>query len=329
MAVEAPAPSVDKPESVPGQIDPAVFAHVVKESGDMYVVLSAAPAHERWAKGAPSLMSKDSPVVVRRDVDTSLLPKAINGFAGRSMRLFGAKGEVCHGKLAQPFLMSRVEPHFGERSRWEGEEQDDGTKTPALSNDEVAQIGWDLDSNGKLLVAELVETTGDCQDARFARAADLPALATTAGRSPSPSLSKQALAALEKLPAYEVNEKAYRSSNQAMPSKSWIESQNASLDLVEFSTGKATYVWASASGGEVCSDFSATLNVLWKVSGTNAKNFEFEVVYEREGEFSPLMLLQLPGDAGPSLLGVESLLRKETKVYEVEDLHVPFLDCPC
>jgi hypothetical protein len=38
---------------------------------------------------------------------------------------------------------------------------------------------------------------------------------------------------------------------------------------------------------------------------------------------------QLPGVTGPAFVGRESLLRKDTKGYEVEDLHVPFLDCPC
>lgn len=338
---------VDSPDVLPGQTNPAEFAHVVNERGATLVVLSAAPDHEHWAKGAPSLASKESPVVARREVDQSLLPKAMTRLTGRSMRLVGASGEVCRGTLAEPFLLSRVEPHFGERQRWDGEEQEDGSKTPALSDEHVAQIAWDLAGDGKLLVAELVETNGDCRDARFARAADLPALSTTAAHRPSASLVAQAMKALSKMPAYEANEKAYRASSQAKPSTSWIESQYGDVSLYEFSMGKATYVWMSASAGEVCSDFSAQMKVLWKVSGTNAKKLgfgakgangdpkpqmlelEFEVLYEGEAEFTPEMLVQLPGDAAPSLLGRESLLRKDTKVYEVEELHVPFLDCPC
>jgi len=329
VAIEAPITPADKIEALPGQTNPAEFAHVVNERGTTLVVLSESPDSDHWAKGAPSLESKESPVVVRRDVDQSLLPKAMTRFTGRSMRLVGAAGEVCRGTLAEPFLLSRVEPHFGERQRWDGEEQEDGTKTPALSEERVAQIAWDLAGESKLLVAELVETNGDCSDARFARAADLPALPVTAGRRPSASLVAQAMTALKKMPAYAANEKAYRASTQAKPSTSWIDSQYGDVSMYEFSTGKATYVWASASAGEVCSDFSAQMKVLWKVSGTNAKKLEFEVLYEGEAEFTPEMLVQLPGDAAPSLLGRESLLRKDTKVYEVEDLHVPFLDCPC
>jgi hypothetical protein len=329
VAVATPTPSVDKPEPVVGPIDPAEFAHVVSAGGATLVVLSSSPDHARWAKGAPSIVSKDNPVVARREVDPTLLPKALTRLAGRAMRLVGDSGEVCRGTLGAPFLLSRVEPHFGERQQWEGEEDENGVKGPPLSDERVAEIAWDMVSDGKLLVAELVETNGACQDAQFARAADLPALATTAARRPSAAVTAQALVALRKLPAYDAIEQRYHSSSQTQPSTSWIESQNADVSMHEFSTGKATYLWVSAFGGEACSDFDGRMTVLWKVSGTNAKTLEFEVVHEGESDFSPHMLVQFPGDAAPSFIGRESLLRKDAKVYEVEDLHVPFLDCPC
>jgi len=226
-------------------------------------------------------------------------------------------------------LLGRVIPHFGERQRWEGEEDENGNKSPALSDDRVAELAWDLTTDGKLLVAELVETTGDCQDALFARAADLPTLATTAWRRPAAGLAVQAMSAFRALPGYKEIDTSYRASQQKTSSESWTESQSADVTQVEFSTGKATYVWMSASAGEVCSDFSGRMNVLWKVSGTNAKTFAFEVVYQGEAEFSPDALVQIPGDDAPSLLGRESILRKDTKGYTVKDLHAPFLDCPC
>ena len=329
-ATETPVAVPDKPESLPsGQLDPAEFAHVVHDERSTFVVLSTTPDTDHWAKGNAILMSKDSPVIVRRDVDPAQLPKVLTRLTGRTMRLVGAKGEVCQGTLAKPFLLGRVEPHFGERSRWDGEEDDNGGKTPALSEDRVAEIAWDMVSDGKLLVAELVETNGDCQDARFARATELAPLPMTAARRPAPALGSQAMTALRKLPAYEAIEKSYLASSQAKPSVPWTESQSAEVTMQEFSTGTAMYVWVSAFGGELCSDFSGQMNVLWKVSGTNAKKYEFELVYQGDANFSPHMLVKLPGDDAPSLLGQESILRKDTKGYEVEDLHVPYLDCPC
>ena len=329
-AVEAPVVASDKPESLPaGQLDPAEFAHVVQDEGSTYVVLSAKPDTEHWASGDPALVSKESTVIARRDVDMAQLPKVLTRLTGQSMRLVGEKGEVCQGTLAKPFLMGRVVPHFGERSRWDGEEDDNGNKTPALSAARVAEIAWDMASDGKLLVAELVQTTGDCQDARFARAADLQPLPMTAARRPSATLASQALAALRKLPAYEAIEQSYRASSQAKPSVSWTESPSADVTMHEFTMGTAMYVWVSAFGGELCSDFSGQMNVLWKVSGTNAKKYEFEAIYQGDAEFSPSMLVKLPGDEVPSLLGRESMLRKDANGYEVDDLHVPFLDCPC
>jgi hypothetical protein len=327
--VEAPVAVPDKPEVSAEQIDPAEFAQVVHTETSTFVVLSTTPDIERWAKGTPSLISRQSPVIVRRDVDTSVLPKMATRLVGRSMRLVGSSGEVCQGTIAAPFLMSRVEPHFGERSHWEGEEDDNGVKAPPLSDERVAEIAWDMISEGKLLVAELQNSTGDCQKARFARAVDLEALPMTAARTPSSALTQQAMNALRKLPAYEGIEKSYQGSSPATPSVAWTESQGATVEMLEFSTSKGTYVWVSAAAGEACSGFFGRMNVLWKVAGTNAKKFDFETIYEGDGEFSPHMLMQLPGDEAPSLIGHESMLRKDQKVYDVQDLHVPFLDCPC
>lgn len=329
--VETPVVGQDKPEAAVSEgADPAQFAQIVNHKNKTFVVLSAEPDHEHWANGDAILVSKDSPVVTRKDVDVSLLPKTMTRVVGRSMRLVGASGEVCRGTLAKPFLLSRVEPHFGERARWNGEEEDEnGNKMPALSDERLAEVAWDMTTDGKLLVSELVETTGDCRDARFARAADLPALSTVSARSPAAGLTTQALAAFRKMPAWETIETSYQGTKDAQPSVSWTESQSADVTIREFSTGKASYVWVSAYAGETCSEFSGRLSVLWKVKGTNAKKYEFEVLYEGDAEFSPNMLVELPGDSGPSLLGQESMLRKDPKVYGVEELHVPFLDCPC
>ena len=328
--VEVAVAVVEKTELAPGQADPAEFAHIVHADGSEFVVLSASPDADHWAKGNPTLVSRESPVIVRKDVEMAQLPKAMSRLEGRSMGLVGATGEVCRGTLGRPFLMSRVEPHFGERSRWEGEEDENGVKAPALTDERVAEIAWEMTGGeGKILVAELENTTGDCQDARFARATDLPGLPTTAPRAPAASLAIQAKEAFRKLPAYQTIEKSYRESNHATASVAWSESVGADVTMLEFATGKTTYLWVAATGGEVCSDFLGRMNVLWKVKGTNAKKFEFEVIYQGEEEFTPRVLVQLPGDSGPSLVGQESMLRKDQKVYGYEDLHVPFLDCPC
>lgn len=321
--------SEDKLISTPSkELAASQFLHIVHEQGSTYVVISAEP-EDRWSKGVPSLMSKDGAVVMERAVEESLLPKALSSFRGRSMRVFGASGEVCRGTLSAPSLLGRLIPHFGERQRWDGEEDENGNKSPALSDDRVAELAWDMTTDGKQLVAELVETSGDCQHALFARAADLPELATIAPRPPATGLATQAMSAFRALPGYKEMDASYQASKKTPSSESWTESQSADVTRIEFATGNARYVWISASAGEVCSEFMGRMNVLWKVTGTNAKNFTFEVVYQGDADFSPLTLVQIPGDEGPSLVGRESILRKDTKGYDVEDLHVPFLDCPC
>jgi hypothetical protein len=328
-AVVEPTPApVDIPSAPTSEPDPTEFAHVVVEQGTAYVVLSAEPDEAHWAKGAPRLVANASPVVIQRDVDRAALPKSMTRHLGRGMRLAGPSGEVCRGTLGAPTILGRVEPHFGERQRWGGEEID-GVMTPPWSEERIAEEAWSMSAGGQVLVAELVDASGDCRDALFARALDLPVLATSAARRPSATLSARAKAELRKLPAYGALEEAYRKSTVATPSLRWTETEDAIVDVHEFSTDMATFVWLSASGGQPCSDFSGRIDVLWKVIGTNAKDLRFEVLYAGEAEFSPEMLLQQPGEKNPSFVGRESILRKGPDGYAVDSLHVPFLDCPC
>ncbi len=327
-AAVAIATTTDKADASPSGIDPAELAHVVTSKGTTYVVLSAMPDHERWAKGAPSLVSDDGPVVTRREVDQAALPTSIARLVGRKMRLVGPKSEVCRGTLSAPTLMSRVEPHFGERSRWGGEEID-GVMTPALTHEQVAQVAWDMTSDGKLLVSELVETNGDCQDARFARSSDLPMLETAEGRGASASTKTRAMAEMRKLAAYDQIERSYREWAQAEANKVWTESTESIVTVSEYSFDGAKYVWLSASAGAACEGFSAQLSVFWKVTETNSKQVRFEVLHEGETDFDPQMLVRFGTDKAPSLVGRESFMRSDSKGYSVEDLHVPYLDCPC
>ena len=101
------------------------------------------------------------------------------------------------------------------------------------------------------------------------------------------------------------------------------------MTVREFATDASMYVWVSASGGQPCSDFSGRIDVLWKVSGTNAKQLDFEIIYQGEAEFDPQLLAHVPGEKFPSFVGRESTLRKGSSGYAVDGLHVPFLDCPC
>lgn len=325
---DAPPASADKPSAAAGQIDAAAFAHVVVDQGEALVVLSTEPDEAHWAKGAPSLVAKASPIVMRRNVDRAALPESIKRHIGRSMVLVGPSGEVCRGTLSSPFILGRVEPHFGERERWSGEEID-GVMTPPASEERIAEEAWSMSQGGRVLVAELVGTSGDCRDALFARAQDLPVITAAAARRPSASITARAMDELRKLPAYGALEEAYRKSQGVTKSSSWTESDDADVTVHEFSTNAATFVWLSASAGQPCSDFSGRIDVLWKVHGLAAKELEFERLFDGETEFEPELVVHSPGEKLPSFVGRESILRQGSVGYAVESLHVPYLDCPC
>jgi len=155
-AAEAQATDT-KMAALPEELDPSIFSHVISQNGKIFVVLNYSP-EESWGAGNPQLISDESPVVTRREIVDANLPGSLARRVGAPMHLFGAKGMVCHGKLGQLAMIGRVEPHFGERTRWQGGEEDEnGIAQPPMTADEIAADAWQMSEMGIVLAAELID----------------------------------------------------------------------------------------------------------------------------------------------------------------------------
>lgn len=327
----APAPSAPAPEKVPGmpdEIDPSLFAHVLVEHGKTYVILDASPDVDRWAQGAPTLVSDEYPVITRREIVPTTLPASLVRRIGTPVRVYGPQGAVCEGKLGPISLISRVEPEYNVRQQWKGEDYD-GTPIPPANAEQIAEEAWSMAEGGRSLVAELGDVQGDCKDAMFARDRDLPQARPFTVKDAPVALATRAAAEMRNLAGYAEIDEIYQGSSIQTPDVPWEQHNGATPTVKVFSGEGATYVWLDADAGEVCSEFRGKLTALWKLEGGSAKDAAFMKLYEGADDFLPSTLVHLDRDRSPSLLGHQSVLRKGPNGFAVRSVSVPYFLCPC
>jgi len=314
----------EKPEPAQPPLDPSSFSYVLNENGHTFVVLHTDPDEMRWPVGAPRLVSDGNPIVTKREVDYAALPRELVRQAGSHVRLYGAEGFVCEGVLGPLSMLGRVEPHFGQRAQWQGEDLDGAPAKPATA-EQVAAEAWDLAEGGRSLAAEITEVRGDCSRALYARAEALPAPKSVRAARPSPALQARAIEALHTLEGYDVIHEMYETSGIAQPGVAWEDHDGASPTIDVFSGEGGTYVWLDASSGEACSSFRGHLTALFGV----APDGSLSPLYEGEEDFFPSVLLQLEPGGAPMFLGHQTILRSHPEGFAIHSLSVPFLDCPC
>jgi len=323
---EAPLPA--KPPAMPGEIDPSLFAHVLVENGKTFVVLHTHPDVDRWGRGAPILVSDDAPVVTRREIEPSALPASLLRRSGMPVRLYGPEGAVCTGKLGPLAMISRVEPEYATRQQWKGEDYD-GTPIPPATPETIAEEAWSMAEGGRSIVAELAEVEGNCKNAQFARAADLPAVRPITVKDASAALAARAVEEMRSLAGYADIDDNYQGSGIQEPGVRWEEHNGASPTVKVFSGEGGTYVWLDADAGEICSEFRGKLTALWKLEGGTSTGARFVKLYEGVDDFLPSTLVHLDRDGSPSLLGYQSVLRKGPNGFGVRSVTVPYFLCPC
>ncbi|MDI1445045.1 hypothetical protein [Polyangium sp. 6x1] len=327
----APAPAAPSPEKAAvmlDDLDPSLFAHVLVENGKTYVVLDANPDVDRWAQGAPLLVSDDFPVITRREIAPATLPASLVRRIGTPVRLYGSKGVVCEGKLGPLSLLGRVEPDYGVRQQWKGEDYD-GTPIPPAKPEQIAEEAWGMAEGGRSLVAELGDVEGDCKDAMFARDRELPQARPFTVKDAPIALATRAAAEMRDLAGYAEIDESYQNAGIQTPGVAWEHHNGASPTVKVFSGDGATYVWLDADAGEVCSEFRGKLTALWKLEGGPAKDARFVKLYEGADDFLPSTLVHLDRDGSPSLLGYQSVLRKSASGFAIRSVAVPYFLCPC
>jgi hypothetical protein len=313
------------------------FAHVLHEGGLRLVLADS--ANEDWATGAAALISKDSPVVVRRPVAKSSLPSELAAVQGRRVTLLKAGEIVCEAKIVTLSVLARVEPYFGMRAEWEGagEESKNKNKKP-LTDPEIADEAWSLaGASGRALVADLEPVGGaSCAGATWARDATVSPESMARASAPSASLERRALAAFRALPAYaelQDLQRSFRDPSEPAPKGPWEEAEGAELTVSELKLrgGAGTWVWVSARNAGGCGEFHAELSALFEIrQGPFGPELAVRYAGQEAPEAPPEAVIDSQGDGRVEILFPSARLRSMSpESFSLEELAVPSYDCPC
>jgi hypothetical protein len=286
------------------------------------LLLSDSP-DEAWATGAPTYEGGD-PVVATRAVDVAKLPPELSRWRGRRVRLAMADGSSCDAKVKGFRMLSRSIPHFGTRQEWN-----------EMKDAEVGQQAWDLGT--KVLAADV---DNRCDQAFWGHPAAQAAPPADTGRPADDALKTRAVAQLRRSDAWKQIQKSYLESEpRPAGGKRWDEAEGANVDVHRF---------RARAGGKEIKLVSVTVSV---VAGCAEFNADLFSLYEERGgkliprntpgtsSAKPVAAVDSDGDGnsellyepGPGNFGSEKgRLLLDGELWDVvEEIQVPYMDCPC
>jgi hypothetical protein len=285
------------------------------------ILLSDSPADD-WATGAPRYEARTGPAVAARKADVAKLPPELVRWQGRRVRLVTAQGSSCEAKVKGLRVLSRSIPHFGTVQEWN-----------EMKEPEVAQQAWELGT--KVLVADVDKP---CEEAFWAQPVGPAAPVTGAGQEADAASAARAIAELRKSEGWKEIQKSYLES-PTKGVKRW--------DALEGANAEARRLKAHRAGKEIqlvsvtmqviasCSEFNADLWGLYEERGgkliprnTPGKNPARPVAaVDSDGDGDSELLF----DPGSGSFGTEKgRLLLDGELWDVvEDVQVPYMDCPC
>jgi len=295
------------PAAAPGE-----FFFVIEQG----VILSDI-ANRDAATGPLELEPSATTYVVRSAVDEKRLDPKELFMKGRTVRINDRP--ECTARIGALSLAVRVDPHFGTRQEWAGQEVNDagelvetGHVTP---DDEVARQVWEMGT--PFLVGSLEDVPRDCRPA-FARDAALPAAVSV-------DADVEANAAVER--------EVLREVKKGIASFAPLDGEDATNESIDIHRirGKHPLVVARYTRGEGCSDWvSATF--IWALLGTEEKS---RLKLLNDPSSSPDLVvgmgLDLDGDGYFELLSGDAskLVRPADGYSSVEEVPLTELDCQC
>lgn len=234
------------PIPVPLQAEPGIW--LAEEEG---ALLSATP-NANWATGAPTLFGTER---ARRSVLIARLPKALQAWLGRRVRVLGASGAMCETRLQRFALWARITPERRAAEHWEG-----CAEGPPIAPELIAADIWRLSaSGGQGLVAEF---SAPCKGALLAIDPDGAVPEIAAPQPASSELGTRLLDGFRGLPEYARIQARYRL-EQPSAEGSWDDHDaRRNVSVLEL-PGRPPLYFVSVEVGACCEGFSAGLSALW------------------------------------------------------------------
>lgn len=262
---------------------------------DSALDFKAAPALDP-AEGSASFRA-------RAEVDRAGVP-----LAGKSFTVYGAGGATCEAKLDRVSLVAGLTPHFGTVAEWRGQ-----SDTPALSDAAIAQTVWDA---GRTV---LVGRPGACKGL-IARAGGPPVVAFEEVKDDK--LASSVLASFRKLDEWEKTQREFAATDER---GAW-DKEGAIVRVFRHPTSGKTWAIVHATGGDLCSGFSAEMTAVFEKSGKSWK----DVSAVNLEPFEPHAAFDLDGDGKPELVAPRVLVGDTGDGFEtLRRFAYPDHDCPC
>ena len=263
-------------------------------------------------EGAPALVAEPGSASfrARAELDRSSLEPAVAALLGKKVAIYGADGALCETQLGRASLVAGLTPHFGTAAEWRGE----GDQA-ALGDAAIAREVWD---GGRTV---LVADAGICKAGLFARAGS-PVVAFEP--VDDLALAGRVKAAFRKLPEWQATQKSFAESGGT---GEWDQGDRpASVLIVRHPTSGKTWAVVHATGGELCSPFSAEMTVVLEQVGAGWKNRSAATLEP----FEPAAAFDLDGDGVPELVAPLVLVRDAGDGFDtVLRFAYPDHDCPC
>jgi ketosteroid isomerase-like protein len=261
-------------------------------------------------EGAPTLDAGEGSASfrARAEVDRGRLDDRTRRLVGETFTVYGERGATCQATLDRVGLVSGMTPHFGTVAEWHGQ-----AETPALDSGEIAALIWE---SGRTV---LVGRPGQC-NGLIARAGGPPVVAFE--DVDDHQLATVVLASFRKLDEWAKTQREFAATGQR---GSW-DHEGTIVRLFRHPTSGAMWAVVHATGGELCSPFSAEMTAVfertgstWKdVSAATLEPFEAAAAFDLDGDGKPEFVAPrlLVGDIGD---GFGTLL----------EFAYPDHDCPC
>ena len=282
-------------------------------------LLSATP-DPSWAEGPITLAADNS---ATRSVALTRLPKALQGWLGRAVKVLGATGTVCETRFQRFAVRAQITPDPRTAEHWEG--CADG---PPMPPEVIAKEIWRLSAvGGRSLIAEF---SAPCKGALLAVDPQLPAPAIAAPEPARAEVGAAVLAEFRALPAYAALQARFRAEHPELDG-AW-DDRDARRSVSRLALpGRPELLFVSVETGSNCSGFAASLSALWEagprgpgkvLAAFDNHRLSPSAVVDFDGRGSSLLL----GPDGP--LQMRSVLRAGS--YERAFLSdVPYFAGPC
>jgi ketosteroid isomerase-like protein len=294
------------------------FYFTLSLNSGLYLSLPNAKVPEKLGPLVNERSEKDTEVfTASRSVEAAELDPGVSALQAAKLRVEGG----CDAKITEFRALTRVVPHFAERSDWTGAAEGKAKSGAALAPEQVAAAVWALGQPS--LFAKLE----GCSEGRFAwRAAEPQPLA--AEPVEDAELAERALAAFGKLPSVRATQKDFLKQASNAEGDWWGEATEVAI----FKHPKSGQVLVSvlANLKEGCGEFTASEWAVFEQKGKALKR----VSPSQRAPDRISDALDVDGDGRLEFLGETDfgtdivLLWPDGNEAETSLKHA-FLDCPC